>query len=185
MKKVFGSETPSFFRASVISIFYIPTALWLYGWWADFIPSEVWRSTGIYASTSLSVIYCPAFHFLATTQSPIIKVFKSNIGRAFQFCFLALLFALIFWGALVHGAADLITQVVGKPQTIEAELNKVHRTSRHSCDYRLEGYAIQSAMPNHICISKKLFEEIPAQVNVNLQGKVTFLGFHVNNVYTE
>lgn len=185
MSKIYGCENSSFFRVSVISIFYICAALWLYGWWVDFIPSEAWASTGIYASISLTVIYYPVFYFLATTQNPIIKIFKSNVGRVFQFCILAPSFIFVFWGALVHGAADLITQAVGKPKTIEAELSKVHRASRRSCDYRLEGYAIQSAMPNHICISRKYFNEIPEQVNVSLQGKATFLGFHVNNVYTE
>lgn len=185
MKKFYGCEAPSLFRTSVISIFYISLALCLYGWWTDFIPSSAWESTGLYASISLSAIYCPAFYYLATTQKPLIKIFTSHIGRAFQFCFISLIVVIMFWGVVVHGAADLVTQVIGKPKTIEAELSKIYLSSRRGCDYRLEGYAIQGAMPSHICISENFFSKLPAQRIFQLQGEASFLGFHVSNIYTE
>jgi hypothetical protein len=183
--KFYGSERPKFLRALIFSIFYISIILWFYGWWADFTPSSEWKVFGVYVSIFISAIYCPVFYLLATTQKPIIKIFKSYIGRIFQFLFIAVLMTFVFWGVVVHGAADLLTQVIGKPTTIESELSKTYSASRRSCDFRLEGDAIREAMPSYICISEPLYSELPAQQIFKLEGKRSYLGFHIKKIDTE
>ena len=185
IEKFYGSESPKFLRALIFSIFYISIILWLYGWWADFTPSSEWIDFGVYVSIFISAIYCPVFYLLATTQKPIIKIFKSYIGRIFQFLFIAVVMTFIFWGVVVHGAADLLTQIIGKTTSIESELSKTYSASRRSCDFRLEGDAIKEAMPSYICISELLYSELPAQKIFKLEGKRSYLGFHIKKINTE
>jgi len=183
--KLYGSEKPTLVRAFIFSIFYVSIILWLYGWWADFIPSSKWKNSGIYLSVFLSAIYCPALYFLAATQKPMIKIFKSYIGRILQFCFIAIVMTFIFWGVIVHGAAGLLTQAVGKPITIKAELWKTSIASRRGCDFRLEGDAIQRAMPSYICITESFYSELPTHQAFKLEGKRSYLGFHIKKIDTE
>lgn len=184
-EKFYGCEKPTLIRTFIFSIFYISIILWLYGWWTDFIPSSTWENFGLYVSAFLSAIYCPALYFLAVNQKPMIKIFKSYIGRIFQFCFIAIVMTFIFWGVVVHGAASLLTQAVGKSITIEAELWKTSIASRRGCDFRLEGDAIRGAMPSYICISENLYSELPAQQKFKLEGKISYLGFHIKRISTE
>ena len=98
---------------------------------------------------------------------------------------MAVVMTFIFWGVVVHGAADLLTQIIGKPTTIEPELSKTYSASRRSCDFRLEGDAIKEAMPSYICISELLYSELPAQQKFKIEGKSSYLGFHMKKIDTE
>lgn len=89
---------------------------------------------------------------------------------------------LIFWISITHGFADIATRVLGKEQTLTAELTKDHHHFRRACDYQLEGYAIENAMPNHVCITEAEYISLPEVGTYTLQIQETSLGFHISTL---
>ena len=172
----YGDENPSLIRKIIFNSLYLCFLLWGYGWWADFVPSELWASLGLYIAIALAVISAIALYWGYASG----KVAMSSILNVI----LAPLVLLgLYWIVIVHGVADLATLISGSPHSVTTGLHKTHQFSRWSCDNRLEGEALARAVPDHLCISSSAYNSLGDNLTIRLEGKITFMGFHIQNVY--
>ncbi len=179
-KKLFDAERPSKLRLGVMLFIYSTMILAVHGWWADFVPSTNWSGLGFYAAIISTiifiVIYCISFTLGFTKL-------KENISLSYKLLSLIIIPALIFcffWLSIVHGAGNIATKAFGHEGFLIMELSKSHHNNRRNCDYQLKGYAIENAMPSHICISEFEYSTLPESGEYTLEVKNSFFGFHIN-----
>lgn len=179
-KKLFDSEQPSKSRLSVMLFIYSVMALDAYGWWADFVPSPEWSDLGFNLAIISTVIFITAY--CISLALGLIQL-KGTISFPFKVLSLIIVPALIFlmfWLSIVHGAGNIATETLGLEGVLTASFSKSHENNRRNCDYQLHSYAIESAMPNHICISGATYSTLPEIGEYQLKVKNSFFGFHIN-----
>ncbi len=162
----YGSETPTRERKLLVNLSIVVVLLCWWGMWNDFVPSEAWSTLGLAIAViiSISVLFIPF---------PGLKR-----GR--------LLISLLFsWIILVHGLPDVITWMIGAQTNERAVLWKDHSRARQICGYRLKGPPINRAFPDYLCVPSSTYSSFPRTVVVNLEGKVTYFGFHIAHVRYE
>lgn len=164
------------------NIFGVIALVGAYGWWwTDFVPSPEWADIGfkvaIAAAVILSAIYYRAFlagrvKLRPNTSMPV-KVFALT-GMPFMLCWLLSL-------AVTHGVGNITTQLIGREVELTTELTKQQKDSRYGCDYRLTGYALVRAEPDHLCITESEFKAFPRTGIYDLKATQTKLGVHIKS----
>lgn len=178
----YGKESP--IRKFAIHSMMCSLAICAYGWWADFIPSSDWMYQGFYLSIASAIVI--TFFLYWGYGSGRLEMGRSS-SKPNKICALLILPFFIFgicWLVLIHGLADLITVSIGTVHRETVILVKEHSISRRSCHYRLNGEALDRALPNYVCVSGSFYDALPtSSVSITLEGKITFFGFHIQQIY--
>ncbi|MBD9482140.1 hypothetical protein IB229_04105 [Pseudomonas sp. PDM14] len=178
---LYGAEEAPKIKIIVINAIFVTMLLGGYGWWADFVPSSEWSEIGFNLALAATAILTPIYYLALLTGR---TKFQPKTSTPVKILAVFLLPALIFIFpllAITHGLGDIATQIFGHEAELTVELSKEQRQSRKSCNYRLEGYAIEKAQPDHICISEKEFNTLPRTGEYILHTKQTQLGVHIKS----
>jgi len=182
LKKVFfGDAQPSLLRAIITLLVYFTLGLAIYGYAADFIPSDSWSTNGLILSVGVTVTFVSIHYYLLFTGFAKLNGTTSKITTVLHLLFYPFLVFGFLWVAISHGIADLVTQSIGSNQQLVLELAKEEVTRKKTCTYRLIGSALKRAMPDHVCIKKTEYDSLPEKGFVTLIGRQTSLGFHVES----
>lgn len=180
----YGKENPSPIRKLATHSMMCSLALCAYGWWADFIPSSDWMHQGFYLSIVSAVVMTVFLYWGYGTGRLEMNRGSSKPNKICALIILPFFIFGFFWLILIHGLADLITLSIGSFHRETVILVKEHSVSRRSCHYRLNGEALNRALPNYICVSGSFYDALPAgSVSITLEGKSTFFGFHIQRIY--
>lgn len=178
----YGVEQPSKLRVVMLNSILVSCGLWGYGWWADFVPSSEWSELGFNISIASTAVFIFIYYWALASGRADFKPGISMAAKILVILFLPGMVFLLFWIAITHGFADIATQTLGKERTLTVELSKNHHDFKRNCDYQLEGYVIEKAMPNHVCITESEYGSLPEVGTYTLKTKETFLGFHIVNL---
>jgi len=171
-KTLFGSDDPSRFVVASVLALLAATVLFAHGWYADFVPSAAMTQGAFWFGPALAVVLWAALYWADRRDLVSVLGFQMLLGPP--------LFAALATVGLVHGAADLVTAVAGKPSSLELKLAK-ERASTSRCSRRLVGDPVHRAYPGHLCISASAWERAGDPAHVILEGKETILGFRVES----
>ena len=146
-------------------------ALFLYGYWTDFVPTEEWTLWGLGLSAALTVIlgglvYAGqrrGLYEMETVQAILAPIVGCGV----------------LWVGIVHGLSDGVTLAIGKPATIETADHKVRIYGGRGCRFQLEGDFLDRAYPGHLCIAESSFDRIPKGSRIRLHGTESALGFRI------
>lgn len=146
-------------------------ALFLYGYWTDFIPTEAWTMWGLGVSAALTVVlgvlvwagHRRGLYYLPPLQAVIAPI--AGCG--------------VLWVGIVHGFSDGITLAIGKPATLETSDRAVRHYGTRGCRFQLEGDLLDRAYPGHLCIAQSSFDRIPPGSRIRLHGTESALGFRI------
>jgi hypothetical protein len=181
-KAFFGDAQPSLLRAIITLLVYLTFGLAIYGYMADFIPSESWSTNSLFLSVGVTVTFVSIHYYLLFTGFAKLYGTTSKIATALHLILYPFLVFSFLWVAISHGIADLVTQSVGSNQQVVLELTKGEVTRKKTCTYRLVGESLKNALPDHVCIRKTDYDALPEKGFVALIGQQTSLGFHVERV---
>ena len=151
----------------------------LYGYFINFIASEYWWRFGscfvIWITILLSGAAYWGIYAGRIKSQPGITMGKKVVG------IVALPFFLfgMLWMLIVRVIPDAITFIVGTSTQITVPMRAVHRSSRRTCDYKLEGRIMDRAFPGYMCTRQSAFSSFPSDVRITLQGTSTVLGMHI------
>jgi hypothetical protein len=177
MSLLFGKENPSPTRIFMSGCFVAA----IFGMHVDFISSEGWYPWSLFVSIGVSV----ALATWAWSRNEIkvpegISPTKAVLAKLFPV--LLLPFICVF---TVSGLADLVTQMIGTPSSFNVSLHKVD--GQKFCSSRLSGKVFEHSafLIQYVCIPKNVYAALPYEAPVTLEGRKSFLGFHIKNVYTQ
>ena len=123
----------------MLNAFLLPLfGLSVYGYWADFIPSQKWAEAGMYISISLTLLSCGAFYWTILTGMYQLQAELSEGKKTLFFLVFPIVVFFVCWFSTVHGIADVATTFFGSTSIANATLEKKITTSR-GCKYRLIG----------------------------------------------
>ncbi|SDR94757.1 hypothetical protein SAMN05216271_0800 [Halopseudomonas sabulinigri] len=179
---VYGTEDLSKTSVIVTNFILAFTFLGAYGWWADFAPSSEWSEMGFKLASTATVTFIFVYYLALLTGR---AKFKPNTSISIKILAVALLPAIVFFFfllAITHGLGDIATQIIGQDNKLTTAFTKNQTRSRRLCDYRLEGHAIENALPDYVCISEKEFQAFPQAGMYTLQTKQTGLGIHIKSL---
>ena len=155
----------------------------LYGIFVNFIASEYWWHFGTYLSVFLAALLSGATYW-GMYAGRIKSQAGTTIGRR-VLGIVAIPFFLfgMLWMLVVRVIPDAFTRVAGSSVQITAPMRAVHRSSRRTCDYKLEGPVLDRAFPGYLCTRQSAFPSFPSDVSVILQGKETIFGVHIQRYF--
>lgn len=179
---LYGSEETSKARVITLNFSFIISALGGYGYWTDFVPSPEWAEIGFNLAIVATILSVPTYYLALGAGRAKFHPKASVPIKLLAIAMLPFLAFFIFLLAITHGFGGIATQAFGHEAKLTAELSKEQRHSRRGCEYRLKGYAIEKALPNHICVSKVEFDTLPQTGEYTMQAEQTSLGAHINNV---
>jgi hypothetical protein len=180
--KLYGVRQPSTQRVVILNFIIITCGLWWYGWQADFVPSSKWSELGMHISIASTAIFISSYYWALATGRTDFRQGTSAALKILVILFLPVIIFFFFLISITHGIADIATQAFGTDKILTAELSKHHQYSRRSCQYRLNGYEIENAMPNYICVSEAEYSSLPEVGTYLLQTKETSLGLHISSL---
>jgi hypothetical protein len=183
---IWGVENPTKAHKLKILAIFVLLALMFFGFYCDFIPSEDWLVTGSAISAIVSMLFIGIVWWRHWTGRQVLsyKNIESKLSKIFiTYILFPFVVSMLIWVSMVHGFASGINIIFGKPKEAVTMLVKSHKSSRRSCDYRLEGEYLSKAFPSYICISQEYYEASPKNVSVKLSGKETYFGFLVQNFH--
>ena len=167
----YGDENPSLIRKNTYNGLFLCFLFWCYGWWADFVPSEMWWLLGMGIAIVLAIISATSLYkYAPESPQPIIT---------------SLVLSVLYVIPLVHSLPSLVTLLTGAPYSMTSEFHKIRESgvNRNMCDNMIEGDAIARAVPDHLCISYSAYNILDDNVTIRLEGKMTFMGFHIQNAF--
>lgn len=176
---LYGTAEPS--AILVTNVFGVIVLIGAYGWWADFVPSPKWANIGFNVAIAATVVLVAIYYLaLATGRAKLqprtskpVKIIALIVVPFIVFFFLLL--------AVTHGFGDIATQLIGREFVLTTELSKEQKSSRRSCDYFLQGVALERAFPNHLCVSEGEFNAFPRTGIYELKASQTKLGVHIKS----
>ena len=188
LKRLFYGDDPlTPARRFYTNLFYAVFVVAIFGMSVDFIPSEVTRKYGFYASISLAIITTliifwailskrlkprqdkrtPVKNFLVLLSMPVV---------------LPLMLCLLYWLSLVHGFPALNTKFFGHEFETIIKIEKRKNVSAKTCDYRAYSDFLNHAFPEFICIKKSFYHTGPKEEEVKLIGKQSLYGIYINKM---
>ncbi|MGD2117129.1 MAG: hypothetical protein PVG66_02115 [Chromatiales bacterium] len=144
--------------------------------WADFVPSFEMRSFSLYGSILIGGV---------ATITVFRRIGHKFIGpdeksKTIQWLFVILLPALMIFFSLAvigHGVPAAYTAIAGLKYSESVKLEKQWSHGRFTCNYRLTGKSIETALPGYICITEDMFELLPGgELIFDLIGKKSWAG---------
>ncbi|WP_312680669.1 hypothetical protein [Stutzerimonas nitrititolerans] len=177
---LYGSADVSKSRVIITNVALVVTLISIYGWWTDFVPSAAWVVTGFSIAMTATIICVAAFYWAVLTGRTTFRPNTSVPMKILVVLFGPIIVFLIFSLSIMHGVGDITTRVIGRDEQLISDLSKhYNRSSRRSCDFRLEGHGIDTAFPNHVCITEAAFTRLPQKGVYRLHILRTELGFHI------
>ena len=163
-----------------VSIVVVAVAF-VYGMWADFIPSETLLLAEGIITAILTLIMTTVMYL--EWKSRGFRTQGGIITKVTQIIMMPCIAAMMIWSAVSHGVPAAYTRLVGKEHYLYAQLQKKRvTTNSRTCEYRLKGNVLDLAFPNFICINERLFYQYKKMNKVILIGKRSMLGFYITDI---
>ncbi|TWC30314.1 hypothetical protein FBY03_1241 [Pseudomonas sp. SJZ079] len=179
---LYGSEETSKVRIIMLNFVFVIAILGGYGYWVDFVPSSEWAGIGFNLAIAATILFVSTYYFALAIGRAKFQPKTSMPTKILAITLLPFLAFLLFFLAITHGSGDIATQVFGHDTKLTTELSKEQRHSKRGCEYHLKGYAIEKALPDHICVSKAEFDTLPKTGEYTLQVEQTPLGVHIKHI---
>ena len=151
----------------------------VYGYWADFIPSQKWMDAATYISSMLTLLSCGVFYWTILTGKYQLQTGVSQGKKALYLLAFPIIVFILFRFSITHGVADVATIFTGNKRMENVVLEKKFVSSRRACRYRLTGDYMKNANPSYLCVNADVFESLPEKAIYHLQISETFLGTHI------
>ena len=169
-----------------VALFFIMASMGLsvYGALTSFVPSTFWLRWGTYLSVTATLLLTTYLYWGFGTGRMKTQEGASKLKKVLALSFLPIVIFGAIWMVTVHALADFYTLAFGSQNSESVLLVKERGGGRYTCQYRLKGQSLESAIPNHICISDSAYEALPSYpTTFLLDGKISILGFHIGDVY--
>ena len=183
----FGSERPSRGWAVAVSALMGIMVLGLGGLFVRFVPVAGMRGMsmvivfGVFgvASTLALVVFSAREGRLRPGNG-----FVQTAGRLLAITlFMPALLGFCAWASVCKALPWAYTRAFGVPHEERTVMRTDYSHRRRSCDYRLEGGAMENSMPGYLCIPESYYRQHPDQdVEVVIYGRKSALGFSVQGV---
>lgn len=172
-------ENPTRLRKCMTNGLVLGAVSTLYGFYIDFIASELWWRVGTQVALGLAVVLSIAAYLGKYTgripSAPGISAGQTALGMVF----LPFLLFLMLWMVLVRVVPHAVTHLLGSSVTVTAPMVAVHKRSRRRCDFRLEGEFMDRGEPGWLCVRESAFRSFPSYVLIIFEGKKTVFGIRV------
>jgi len=176
----YGKAHPSLIRKIFQNLLFVVMAGVVFGFFVDFSPSSDWQTQGFYLSGMLSAAITIYAYWGIFTKRLKLRIGYSKLMLATIIVFFPIFIFVFIWMATIHGAPALYT----KYSTIkykQIHVVKEEGHSRRSCDYRLKGGILETAMPPYLCINESLFMRLPSELDIILKGKQSYFGYYIED----
>lgn len=182
------------YRWLIGAVLGIETLLILWAFANHFIPSASWRAIGFYINLVLCA-FCLAYFAYAFWLNS--HLYESKLKKIFIVMSAPLLFYFFGYFAVIYGAGDLITHMLGKSAMMEdvftkhaddderfkkeyiakGVYEKRYFDNRKGCITRLTGYTLKNALPVYFCVKGEDFAKLPKHMAVKMHGLESYTGF--------
>lgn len=176
---LYGSANVSRSRVTLTNFALVVTLTSAYGWWADFVPTAAWVDTGFSLAMAATLICVTAFCWAVLTGRTVFRPGTSVPIKILVLLLGPILIFLFFSLSIMHGIGDIATRVLGRDEQLISDLSKHYDRSRRNCDFQLKGNDIETALPNHLCITEDAFTRLPTKGAYRLRILRSELGFHI------
>ena len=178
---MYGSTNPSRARRAAMRWIVISTLIAAYGASTEFVPAALTADIGDYLSGAVTLLVSGfVWHGYWTGRIPWGVRPRSWVARLLSMAFVPMFIFGVSWLVVVRAIPDLATRTFGTEASKAMHAEASYRSRRRSCDHQLRSDAIP--FPGYICISPSEFSRLAPGGEVNIIGKTTILGIHVEKV---
>lgn len=182
-EKWYGTDNKSALHKCAMNFIVVGPLLCIFGLWVDFVSSEhVWR-WGSYLALAFTIASIALISWGFSVGQIKSKPGFVFTGRQGVLAAMGVLLVVggTWWMLVVRVIPDIFTQLIGDETRITVPMRAIYKSSRRSCDYKLEGKVLDRAFPAYLCTSQSAFSAFPSDVVVALQVKQSFLGIHIQH----
>ena len=176
-KILYGDNNPSRYKLIIFNTTFALVIVMMYSIWNDFIPSPVWYKIGSWLSIALATFTSIAYYWALFTKKVQLHGTPSALKKGAILIILPFFITMIYWGAIVHGAATFITRYTGDTYETYINVKKDIDYRRRTCDYQLKGDILDKSFFPYICISKELFYMLPNEIKIRSYGRRSIFGY--------
>lgn len=157
----------------------------IFGLFVDFVPMPMlygWHAAVFFLAVGVvEMVLLGSYTIRKGTYGVFFD--KGFVKFVLVFLALPLMFALCSWLIVAKTLPWAFTRAFGEPYRQSYIMRTEYRSSRKSCDYRLQGPPADRSFPGYLCIGEAIYSTYPERsVEVVLSGRRSAFGQDVQSI---